>query len=73
MSFYRYNADQDDFLNAFDKAEQNVNGKNPYDDTYKSYKSIHTETENILIREQTVFIITSTITALLVAYTLQQL
>lgn len=73
MSFYHYNAEQDDVLNAFDKAEQNVNGKNPYDDTYKSYASIQKETENILVREQTVFIITSTIAALLVAYTLQQL
>ena len=73
MSIYQYNADQDELLNAFDKAQQNIYGRNPYDDTYKSYESIHKETENILIREQTVFIITSTITALLVAYTLQQL
>lgn len=73
MSIYQYNADQDELLNAFDKAEQNIYGKNPYDDTYKSYAAIEKETENILLREQTVFIITSTITALLVAYTLQQL
>jgi hypothetical protein len=73
MSIYQYNADQDELLNAFDKAQQNIYGKNPYDDTYKSYAAIEKETENILLREQTVFIITSTITALLVAYTLQQL
>jgi hypothetical protein len=73
MSFSQYNADQDDLLLSFDKADKNVNGRNPYDDTYNSYVSIHKETENILVREQTVFIITSTITAILVAYTLQQL
>ena len=73
MSIYQYNADQDELLNAFDKAQQNIYGKNPYDDTYKSYAAIEKETENILLREQTVFIITSTITAILVAYTLQQL
>lgn len=73
MSFTQYNTEQDELLISFDKAEKNVNGTNPYDETYKSYVSIHKETENILVREQTIFIITSTITALLVAYTLQQL
>jgi hypothetical protein len=73
MSFSKYNTEQDELLITFDKAEKNVNGTNRYDETYKSYVSINKETENILLREQTVFIITSTITALLVAYTLQQL
>ena len=73
MSFYQYNADQDELLYSYDKFDKNLKEKNPYDDTYKSYEAIHKETENILIREETIFIITSTVTALLVAYTLQQL
>lgn len=73
MSFYRYNVERNELLKTYDEAEKNVNGPNPYDETYKSYESIHIESENILLREQTVFIMTSTVTVLLVTYALQQL
>ena len=38
MSFSKYNTEQDELLITFDKAEKNVNGRNPYDETYKSYR-----------------------------------
>jgi hypothetical protein len=73
MSYANYNIDQYELLNSYEKVEENLNGKSPYDEKYKSYEAIQKETENLLKREHTVFIITSSITAVLVAYTLQQL
>ena len=73
MSFYHYNADRDNLVETYYKTEENINGKIIHDDKFKSYEAIKIETENILKREHTIFIITSTLTAILVAYTLQQL
>jgi hypothetical protein len=71
MSYYNYNLDKSDLINSFTKVKQNINDINPYDDTYKSFDSIHTETDNILKKEHLIFIITSTITTFLTIYTLE--
>ena len=71
MSYYQYNADKQSLINSYTKVKQNINEINPFDDTYKSFDTLRKESENILKKEQTIFIITSTITAFLTAYTLK--
>ena len=71
MSYYNYNLDKAELINSYTKLKQNINDTNPYDDTYKSFDTIHTETSNILKKEHLIFIITSTITTLLTIYTLE--
>ena len=71
MSYSNYNLDKEKLYDSYTKANQNIKGVNPYDDTYKSFEAIHIESENILRKEQIIFNITSTITAFLTIYTLQ--
>lgn len=71
MSYYNYNSDKAQLINSFTKAKQNIMDTNPYDDVYKSFDSIHKESENILKKERVVFIITSTITSIITLYTLE--
>jgi hypothetical protein len=71
MSYYNYNSDKVDLVNSYTKLKQNINETNPYDDTYKSFDTIHTETDNILKKEHLIFMITGTITTFLTIYTLE--
>jgi hypothetical protein len=71
MSYYNYNLDKAQLIDSYEKVKQNIDDTNPYDDTYKSFNAIKIETENILNKEHVIFIITSTITAILTIYTLE--
>jgi len=71
MSYYNYNLDKAELINSYEKVKQNIEETNPYDDTYKSFDTIKIETENILNKEHFIFIITSSITAILTIYTLE--
>ena len=71
MSYYNYNLDKAELINSYEKVKQNIEETNPYDDTYKSFDTIKIETENILNKEHAIFIITSSITAILTIYTLE--
>ena len=71
MSYYNYNLNKAELINSYEKVKQNIEDTNPYDDIYKSFDTIKTETENILNKEHVIFIITSSITAILTIYTLE--
>ena len=71
MSYYNYNLEKNELNNSFNKAKNNINETNQFDDSYESIVSINIETQNILKKERVVFILTGAATTLLTIFTLQ--